>query len=305
MISEEKFYEPAAKFALLKNTEGKCFTLEEYEKLIGENQKDKNKTLIYLYTTDTEAQFSFIETARNKGYDVLVMDGYLDMHFINQMESKLKESHFVRVDSDVIDKLIQKDETREAKLTSDQQNELKPVFQSQLPDAKSQYSVTFESLAETDQPVLITQMEFMRRMKDMSQLGGPMSFYGELPNQYNVVVNANHPLVIRIQEEKEKKCRKELDKYAEKLKPIEESKAELNKANEGKKDEEIPQADKDRISELETKGKEFHDKQEEVLKTFGKNNKIVRQLIDIALLSNNMLKGEDLNRFVKRSIELL
>jgi molecular chaperone HtpG len=305
MISDEKFYDQATKFALLKNTEGKYFTLEEYEKLIEDTQKDKNKTLVYLYTTDTEAQFSFIETARNKGYDVLVMDGYLDMHYINQLESKLKNSHFVRVDSDVIDKLIQKDESRESKLTLDQQNELKPVFQSQLPDSKGSYTIVFESLAESDQPVLITQMEFMRRMKDMSQLGGPMSFYGELPNQYNVVVNANHPLVSRINEAKEKKCRKELDKYGEKLKPIEESKADLDKANKNKKEEDIPQADKDRLAELENKIKEFKGKQEDILSGFGKENKIVRQLIDIALLSNNMLKGEDLNRFVKRSIELL
>jgi len=186
MISEEKFYEPASKFALLKNTENKYFTFEEYEKLIKENQKDKNKTLVYLYATDAESQFSFIESARNKGYDVLLMDGHLDMHFINQLETKFKDSHFVRVDSDVIDKLIQKDETRESKLTSEQQNELKPVFQVHFPDAKAHYSVLFESLADSDQPVLITQMEFMRRMKDMSALGGPMSFYGDLPNQYNV-----------------------------------------------------------------------------------------------------------------------
>jgi molecular chaperone HtpG len=306
MISEEKFYDQAAKFALLKNTEGKYFTFEEYEKLIEDNQKDKNKTLVYLYTTDTDAQFSFIETARNKGYDVLVMDGYLDLHFINQLETKFKNSHFVRVDSDVIDKLIQKDDVRESRLTSDQQNELKPVFKSQLPDVKGNYNVIFENLTETDQPVLITQMEFMRRMKDMSQMGGgPMSFYGDLPNQYNVVINTNHPLVSRIHEEKEKKCRKELDKYAEKLKPIEDSKAEIDKANKDKKDEEIPQADKDRVTELDNKIKEFRDKQDEVLNNFGKGNKIVRQLIDIALLSNNMLKGEDLNRFVKRSIELL
>ena len=305
MISDEKFYDQAAKFALLKNTDGKYFTFEEYEKLIETNQKDKNKTLVYLYTTDVQAQFSFIETAKNKGYDVLVMDGYLDMHFINQAETKFKDSHFVRVDADVIDKLIQKDESRESKLTPAQQNELKPVFQSQLPDSKGNYSIQFESLAETDQPVLITQMEFMRRMKDMSQLGGPMSFYGELPSQYNVVINSNHPLVSRIEEAKEKKCRKDLDKYNEKLKPIEESKAELDKNLKDKKDEEIPQADKDRRTELEGKIKEFQDKQQEILTSFGKENKIVRQLIDIALLSNNMLKGEDLNRFVKRSIELL
>ncbi len=305
MISDEKFYDQAAKFALLKNTEGKYFTFEEYEKLIEANQKDKNKTLVYLYTTDVQAQFSFIETARNRGYDVLVMDGYLDMHFINQAETKFKDSHFVRVDADVIDKLIQKDESRESKLTPEQQNELKPVFQSQLPESKGNYSIQFESLAETDQPVLITQMEFMRRMKDMSQLGGPMSFYGEMPNQYNVVINSNHPLVSRIEEAKEKKCRKELDKYSEKLKPIEETKAELDKNLKDKKEDEIPQADKDRRTELEGKIKEFRDKREEILTSFGKENKIVRQLIDIALLSNNMLKGEDLNRFVKRSIELL
>jgi molecular chaperone HtpG len=305
MISEEKFYETASKFALLKNTESRYFTFEEYEKLIGENQKDKNKTLVYLYTTDTESQFSFIESARNKGYDVLIMDGHLDMHFINQLESKFKESHFVRVDSDVIDKLIQKDETRESKLTTEQQNDLKPVFQGHFPDAKATYSVVFEGLAENDQPVMITQLEFMRRMKDMSALGGPMSFYGELPNQYNVVVNANHPLVIRINEEKEKKCRKDLDKFNEKLKPLLDNKAELEKANKDKKQEEIAQADKDRIEELDNKIREFRDKQQEVLQKFGKDNKIVRQLVDIALLSNNMLKGEDLNRFVKRSIELL
>jgi molecular chaperone HtpG len=305
MISDEKFYDQAAKFALLKNTEGKYFTFEEYEKLIEANQKDKNKTLIYLYTTDVQAQFSFIETAKNKGYDVLVMDGYLDMHFINQAETKFKDSHFVRVDADVIDKPIQKDESRESKLSPAQQNELKPVFQSQLPDSKGNYTIQFESLSETDQPVLITQMEFMRRMKDMSQLGGPMSFYGDLPNQYNVVINSNHPLVSRIEEAKEKKCRKDLDKYSEKLKPIEESKAELDKNLKDKKDEEIPQADKDRRTELEGKINEFKEKQQEILTSFGKENKIVRQLIDIALLSNNMLKGEDLNRFVKRSIELL
>jgi molecular chaperone HtpG len=306
MISEEKFYDQASKFALLKNTENKYFTFEEYEKLIKENQKDKNKTLVYLYTTDTQSQFSFIETARNKGYDVLVMDGHLDMHFINQLESKFKESHFVRVDSDIIENIIQKDEKRESKLTAEQLNELRPVFNSLLPEGKSHFSVAFESLSENDSPVLITQMEFMRRMKDMSQIGGgPMSFYGEMPDQYNVVVNSNHPLVLRIQEEMEKKCRKDIDKISEKLKPLADNKAELDKANKDKKDEEIAQADKDRIAELDKKINEFEEKKEGVLKKFGQENKIVKQLIDIALLSNNMLKGEDLNKFVKRSIELL
>lgn len=306
MISEEKFYEQASKFALLKNTEGKYFTFEEYAKLIKDNQTDKNKTLIYLYTTHLEEQYGYIEAAKNKGYDVLLMDGYLDMHFINHLESKFEQSHFVRVDSDVIENLIQKDESRESKLTVDQQNDLKPVFSSQLPETKANYHVTFESLPETDQPVLITQMEFMRRMKDMSQIGGgPMSLYGDMPSQYNVVINGNHPLVLRINEEKEKKCRKSLEKYDEKITPIQENKAELENANQGKKEEEIEQADKDRIEDLNKKINEFNDKREQVLVKFGKDNKIVRQLIDIALLSNNMLKGEDLDRFVKRSIELL
>jgi molecular chaperone HtpG len=306
MISEDKFYEPASKFALLKNTENKYFTLEEYEKLIKDNQKDKDKKLIYLYTTDVVGQFSYIESARNKGYDVLVMDGHLDMHFINQFETKFKDSHFVRVDSDVVDKLIQKDEVRESKLTPEQQNELRPVFQGKFHDSRSNYSILFEGLSETDPPVVITQMEFMRRMKDMSQIGGgTMSFYGDLPEHYNVVVNANHPLVIRIHEEKEKKCRKELDKYNEKLKPLQDSKSDLEKANKDKKEEELAQTDKDRIAELDEKIQEFRNKHDEILDKFGKGNKIVRQLVDIALLSNNMLKGEDLSRFVKRSIELL
>lgn len=305
MISDEKFYEQASKFALFKNTEGKYFTFEEYEKLIKENQRDKNKTLVYLYTSNTESQFSFIESARNKGYDVLVMDGYLDMHLINQLETKFKECHFVRVDADVVDKLIQKDELRESKLDANAQQELKPVFQSQLPDSKANYTITFESMAETDQPVVITQMEFMRRMKDMSQLGGPMSFYGELPNQYNVVVNANHPLVWRIHQDKENDLRKELDKLSEKLKPLADTRDELSKANKDKKEEEISQEDKDRLADLDKKINEFEGKKEELLRKFGADDKIVRQLIDIALLSNNMLKGEELNRFVKRSIELL
>jgi molecular chaperone HtpG len=305
MISDEKFYDQASKFALFKNTEKKYFTLEEYEKLIKENQKDKNKVSVYLYTTDTDAQFSYIEAARNKGYDVLIMDGHLDMHFINQLESKFKESHFVRVDSDVIDRLIQKDEKRESKLTGEQQNELKPAFESQLPEGKAHFSVSFEGLGENDQPVMITQMEFMRRMKDMSQIGGPMNFYGDLPDQYNVVINTNHPVVSRIHEEKDKKCRKELDKLNEKLKPLTDSKEELEKANKDKKEEEIPQADKDRISELEKKISEFETKRTDLLKNFGRENKIIRQILDIALLSNNMLKGEELNKFVKRSIELL
>jgi len=305
MMTEDKFYEQISKIALLKNTEGKYFTYEEYETLIKENQKDKNGTLVYLYTTNKEEQFSFIESARAKGYDVLMMDGYLDTHFINHVESKMNNSHFVRVDADVADKLIMKDEKRESKLSEVHQHDLSDVFESQLPDNKSHFSVVFESLGESDSPIVITQSEYMRRMKDMSQLGGPASFYGNLPDHFSVVVNANHPIIQKINEDKEKKCRKDLDKFDEKIKPLEDNKKEIETANKDKKEEEIPQTDKDRITDLDKKINEFRDKRKEVLDGFGGKHKLVKQLIDIALLSNNMLKGEDLNRFIKRSIELL
>jgi len=305
MMTEDKFYEQISKIALLKNTEGKYFTYEEYETLIKENQKDKNGTLVYLYTTNKEEQFSFIESARAKGYDVLMMDGYLDTHFINHVESKMNNSHFVRVDADVADKLIMKDEKRESKLSEVHQHDLSEVFESQLPDNKSHFSVVFESLGESDSPIVITQSEYMRRMKDMSQLGGPASFYGNLPDHFSVVVNANHPIIQKINEDKEKKCRKDLDKFDEKIKPLEDNKKEIETANKDKKEEEIPQTDKDRITDLDKKINEFRDKRKEVLDGFGGKHKLVKQLIDIALLSNNMLKGEDLNRFIKRSIELL
>jgi molecular chaperone HtpG len=305
MMTEEKFYEPVSKIALLKNTEGKYFTFEEYENLIKENQKDKNGTLVYLYTTNKEEQYSFIETARSKGYDVVMMDGYLDTHFINHIESKLKNSHFVRVDSDIVDKLIMKEEKHESKLTEQHQHDLTQVFEGQFHEGKTEFSVVFESLGETDTPIVITQSEYMRRMKDMSQMGGAASFYGNLPDHYSVVINSNHPLVQKINEDKEKKCRKDLDKFVEKIKPLEDNKKEIETANKGKKEDEIQQADKDRIADLDSKITEFKDKQKEVLVGFGGKNKLVKQLIDIALLSNNMLKGEDLNRFIKRSIELL
>ncbi|MBN1116774.1 MAG: molecular chaperone HtpG [Bacteroidales bacterium] len=304
MVSEEKFYEKAQKFALLKNTEGKYFTFEEYEKLIKENQTDKNKNLVYLYTSDKDAQYSFIDAARSKGYDVLIMDGQLDTHYINHLEQKFKDSRFVRVDADVADKLIEKEENKEIKLSSEQRERLTPVFRGQLPD-KANFIVQFEGLSETESPLVITQSEFMRRMKDMSALGGGMNFYGELPDSYNLVINGNHPLILKINEDLEKKSLDEILKIEEKIKPLESNKADLEKANKDKKDEEVKQEDKDRIQDLEKKIKEFKDKKQEVLNKFGKKNKQVKQLIDLALLANNMLKGEELSKFVKRSIELL
>ena len=304
MISEEKFYEKAEKFALLKNTDGKYFTLEEYATLVKENQTDKNKNLIYLYTHSLDEQYAFIDAAKTKGYDVLLMNGQLDAHFINQMEQKLKNTRFVRVDSDVVDKLILKDETRESKLNFEQKEELGELFRSQLPE-KNHFSVALEDLSETDSPVIITQSEFMRRMKDMSSVSGGMGFYGNLPDSYSLVVNANHSLITKISAEKDKAIGKELSGINTEIKLVESEHSELQQANAKKKDEEIPQADKDKLEDLQKKIDELKDKKNDLLRKFGKGNDKIKQLIDLALLSNNMLKGEDLSHFLKRSVDLI
>jgi len=304
MMSEEKFYDRAAKFALLKNTDGKYFTYEEYEKLIKENQTDKNKSLVYLYATDKQEQLSFIESAKNKGYDVLLMDGHLDTHFLNHLETKFKESRFARVDSDIIDKLILKEDLAATDLSAREQQELTTVFESQLPGGAN-FLVSFENLGENEQPVLITQSEWTRRMKEMSELGGGPNFYGEMPDSYSLVVNASHPLVNKVKESKEKSTAKKIADVDEKQKPFEEEKASLEKEKEGKKEEEIPQEQKDKLEDVGKKMTEFEEQKKIVLTEYGRKNKIVKQLIDLALLSNNMLKGEELVKFVKRSVDLI
>lgn len=304
MMTEEKFYDRAAKFALLKNTDGQYFTFEEYEKLIKDNQTDKHKTLVYLYATDKQGQLSFIETARKRGYDVLLMDGHLDTHFLNHLETKFKDSRFARVDSDIIDKLIMKEDLAATDLSEKDQQELSAVFKSQLPGGAN-YAVSFENLGENEQPVLITQSEWTRRMKEMSELSGGPNFYGELPDTFNLVVNASHPLVERVKEAKDKSTGKKITDLDEKLKPFKEEKASLEKEKEGKKDEEILQGQKDRLEEVGKKIAELEDQKKIVLTEYGKKNKIVKQLIDLALLSNNMLRGEELVRFVKRSVDLI
>jgi len=305
MISEEKFYDRAEKFALVKNMEGKYFTLEEYRDLIKESQTDKHKTLVYLYATDKEAQYSYIEAAKAKGYDVLYMDGQLDTHWLNHLETKLKDSRFARVDSDIIDKLIDKDETRESSLSTEQQADLTPVFQSQLPGNEMNYLVSYESLGEEDRPVMITQSEFMRRMKDMEQLSGQASMYGNFPDSYNLVINTNHPLIGRISEGVDKKLGKKLSELREEKKGLSEEQQLLQKAKEGKKDEEVPQSEKDQLEEVNTKLDELENRRIEMLKKHGSGQKLVKQLIDLALLANNQLKGEQLASFVKRSVELI
>jgi len=304
MITEEKFSDRAEKFALLKNTDNKYFTFEEYKTLIKDQQTDKYGNLVYLYSTNVDEQYSFIDSARSKGYDVLVMDGQLDIHFVNHLEQKFEKSRFVRVDADVIDKLIQKEEAKEFKLSKEEQDDLVPVFKSNLPE-KDNYMVVFEGLSENDQPVLITQNEFMRRMKDMAALGGGMSFYGNMPDSYSLVVNANHPLVLRISQEKSARLADVLSGIDKELKPQEQELENLRKSLAGKKEEEISVTDKDRREELEKKTEELRNQRNEKLREFGKEYPLVKQLIDLALLANGMLKGEDLSRFIKRSVDLI
>jgi len=304
MITEEKFYEKASKFALLKNTDDKYFTYEEYEKLIKENQTDKNKSLIYLYSTNKTDQYTYIEKAKNKGYDVLNLDGQLDVHLINHLETKFKDSRFVRVDSDVIEKLIQKEEAKKSKLTDEQKDDLKDVFNVRV-KAKEMYNVVFEVLDENESPVLITQSEFMRRMKDMAQMGGGMNFYGDLPDSYNLVVNPNHPLVGKIYDDLRAEAGTKLDENGKERKRLKEEVDFMEKEHSKKKADEISQLEKDDLEKLKKELETVESSRKEILDAFGSNNKIVKQLIDLALLSNNMLRGEDLSSFVKRSVELL
>jgi molecular chaperone HtpG len=304
MITEEKFYEKASKFALLKNTEDKYFTFEEYEKIIKENQTDKNKTLVYLYSTNKTDQYSYIEKAKNKGYDVLLLDGQLDVHLINHLETKLKDSRFVRVDSDVVDKLIQKEETRESKLPEEEQNDLKSVFNVRV-KSKEVYNVVFENLDENEAPVTITQSEFMRRMKEMSQLGGGMNFYGELPDSFNLVVNPNHPLILNISEDLKTKEGTRLNENKTESAKLKEEIDFMEKEHKKKKEEEISQIEKDDLEKLRKELSAAENARKDILESYGKENKIVKQLIDLALLANNMLRGEELSTFVKRSVELL
>ena len=304
MITEEKFYEKVSKFALLKNTDDKYFTFDEYEKIIKENQTDKNKNLIYLYSTNKTDQYTYIDNAKNKGYDVLLLDGQLDVHLINHLESKLKDSRFVRVDSDVVDKLIQKEETRESKLSADQQEDLKNVFNVRV-KSKEVFNVVFETLGENESPVLITQSEFMRRMKEMSQMGGGMNFYGELPDSFNLVVNPNHPLVIKISDDVQRETGDKLKENNKERKRLKEEIAFMEQEHKKKKEAEISQLEKDDLEKLRKDLSDLENSRKSTLEAFGSSNSIVRQLIDLALLGNNMLRGEELSTFVKRSIELL
>ena len=305
MLTDEKFSERAKSIFLFKNTEGKYFTYEEYENLIKANQTDKDNKVVFLYATDVKEQYTYIETAKGKGYDVLLMDGQLDTHFINHLEQKNSDHRFVRVDSDVIDKLIPKEETKEVALSHEEQEELRAVFTSQLPKEEGMFMVNFEAMGENGDPVIVTRSEFMRRMKEMAAMNPGMGFYGAMGDQYTLVVNTDHKLVNAILENEKKEMSAQLEPINFEIKETEKKQAELDELNKGKKDEEIPQVDKDRKSEYSKTISDLNKQKNSLLEEYGKGNKVVGQLIDLALLANGLLKGEALNRFVKRSVELI
>lgn len=306
MLTQEDFYEKANKFALLKDTDDKYYTYEEYQSLIKDNQTDKDGNLIYLYATHADEQYSYIDAAKNKGYNVLLMDGQLDVAMVSMLEQKFEKSRFTRVDSDVIDRLIAKEERKDASLEVGQRDILSSVFRSQLPQMKKvEFNVETQSLGETGTPIMITQSEYMRRMKEMANIQAGMSFYGEMSDMFNLVLNVDHKLVKQVLNDADNSCKAALEPIEAEMTSLNKRHDELHKAQEGKKADEIPQAEKDELSDVEKKLADEKTKKEAVLGEYAGGNKVIRQLIDLALLQNNMLKGEALTNFVKRSIELI
>lgn len=306
MLTEEKFYERALNFFLFKNVDGQYFTFEEYEKLIKDNQTNNEKHVVHLYATNAVDQYTFVEAAKNKGYDVLLFDDVLTPHIIQKLEQKYPDKRFLRVDSDVVDHLIQKEDTPINELSWEQKDELSPIFQAVCPENKDyHFLVDFKELGENDAPVVITRSEFMRRMKDMSATGGGMSFYGDMPESLNLVVNTGHPLVKKVLEAKDKKLGSKLEKLATEISAKKAEIETLESTQKDKKDEEIPQADKEKLSDLNNELSKLEETKRESLSAFGKENKLAKQMTDLALLANGMLKGADLDKFVKRSVELI
>ena len=306
MLSDEKFYDRAAKFALLKDVDGTYYTLEEYRKLIASEQTDKEGGVIYLYTTNPDEQYSYIQAAKDRGYNVLVMDGQLDVHAIGQLEQKIEKTRFVRVDSDTIDRLILKADAPTVSLTDDQRNALQQVFRSRLPKMdKTDFVITFEALGTSANPVMLTQGEFMRRMREMSAMQPGMSFYGEMPESYNLVLNTDHPLILSVLSDEEKACTDKLQPILSDIKGWEARQHDLREAQSKKKEDELTEAEKEDMTNTNRTLDELRGRRDAILTEYAAGNKVVGQLIDLALLANGLLKGEPLSRFIRRSVELI
>ena len=306
MLTEEDFYDKASKFALLQDTDGKKYTYEEYKNLISAEQTDKEGNLIYLYSNDKDKEYSFIENAKNKGYNVLMMDGQLDIALISLLERKFEKSRFTRVDSDIVENLIVKEEQKTSSLGEKERETLTGIFQSQIPTMeKKEFYVQAQAMGENGAPVMITQSEYMRRMKEMAAIQAGMSFYGDMPDMYNILVNEEHPIIKRILNEAETNCADELRPIDEKTTSLESRRKALYDARSGKKDDEVPQSEKDELAEVEKEITAAKSDKEAILAKYAAGNSTVCQLIDITLLQNNMLTGEALDKFVKRSIDMM
>lgn len=305
MLSQDDFYDKAKNFALLKDVEGKCYTYDEYKELIKTAQTDKDGNLIYLYANDKEAQYSYIDAAQSKGYSVLLMDGQLDTALVGMLEQKFEKARFSRVDGDTIDRLIAKENDRKSSLSDDEAAKLSEVFRSQMPTKdKAEFHVSAESMGEDSTPVIITQSEYMRRMKDMSRLQPGMSFYGEMPDMYNVVLNADHRLIKEVLEGM-KGVEGDLQPVEAELKGLEARRKVLEEAQRGKKPEEITDEQRGELDKCCTDIENEQKKKNDLLSAYGKDNPVVHQLIDLALLQNGLLKGEALTKFLKRSVDLI
>ena len=306
MLSQEDFYDRAKDFALFKDVDGKYFTFEEYKTLIKDNQTDKDGNLVYLYANNKEEQYSYIEAAKEKGYSVLVMDGQLDTPMVNMLEQKLEKSRFTRVDSDIIDRLIVKEDAKKTDLTKEQTDNLSQVFRSQMPKLdKTEFMVEVQALGENSKPVMITQNEWMRRMKAMSQFQQGMNFYGQMPDSYSIVLNSDHSLVKKVLEDSEAHTSEALKPILAEIRGQEARLAALHQEQTKKKPEEITQEEKDDVHNTEKAIQDEKAKRDEIVANYAKDNSIVHQLIDLALLQNGMLKGAALEAFLKRSVDLI
>ncbi|WP_302407224.1 molecular chaperone HtpG [Leyella stercorea] len=306
MLSQDDFYDRAKDFALLKDVDGKYFTYEEYQTLIKDNQTDKEGNLVYLYANDKEGEYSYIEAAKAKGYSVLLLDGQLDNPMVSMLEQKLEKTRFSRVDADIVDRLIQKDEKKESELAKDEKDNLEQTFRSQLPKMeKTEFYVDVQALGEQTLPVLITQSEYMRRMKEASKFQAGMAFYAQMPDAFNLVLNSDHPLIKQVLEDGKTACATELQPVESELKGLEARLAALHQSQNGKKQEEISQEEKDDVKNTESALEEQRTKKNNIIATYAAGNKVVHQLIDLALLQNGMLKGAALDSFLKRSVDLI
>ena len=306
MLSQEDFYDRAKDFALLKDVDGKYFTYDEYKTLIKDNQTDKEGNLVYLYANDKEGEYSYIEAAKAKGYSVLLLDGQLDNPMVSMLEQKLEKTRFSRVDADIIDRLIQKEDKKESELAKDEHTNLEQAFRSQLPKMeKTEFYVDVQALGEQTLPVIITQSEYMRRMKEASKFQAGMAFYAQMPDAFNLVLNSDHPLIKQVLEDGKTACAAELQPVESELKGLEARLAALHQSQNGKKPEEISQEEKDDLKNTEQSIEEQSTKKNGIIAAYAAGNKVVHQLIDLALLQNGMLKGAALDSFLKRSVDLI